>query len=132
MNPLAQQLSNLETAGSYSLQCSMDELRNTASEAGFALFDADLKGIKGKQNLLNTLARAAAFPPEFGVNWDALADALCDLSWHGEVVGYVLLLRNVSDTFGLSTNDREIVQDILADTVVYWRQRNKPFWIFFT
>lgn len=132
MNPLAQQLSNLETAGSYSLQCSMDELRNTASEAGFALFDADLKGIKGKQNLLNTLARAAAFPPEFGVNWDALADALCDLSWHGEVVGYVLLLRNVSDTFGLSANDREIVQDILADTVVYWRQRNKPFWIFFT
>ena len=132
MNPLAQQLSNLEAAGSYSLQCSMDELRGAASEAGFVLFDADLKGIKGKQNLLNALACAAAFPPEFGVNWDALADALCDLSWHGEVAGYVLLLRNISDTFGLSANDREIVQDILADTVVYWRQRNKPFWIFFT
>lgn len=132
MNPLAQQLSNLEAAGSYTLQCGVEELRNAASEAGFALFDADLKGIKGKQNLLNALARAAAFPPEFGVNWDALADALCDLSWHGEVAGYVLLLRNVSDTFGLSANDREIVQDILADTVVYWRQRNKPFWIFFS
>ena len=45
MNALAQQLSNLEAAGSYSLQCSVDELRNAASEAGFALFDADLKGI---------------------------------------------------------------------------------------
>lgn len=131
MNVLAQQLSNPATAGSYTLQCSVDELRDAAQQAGFAMFDADLKGVKGKQNLLDALARAADFPPEFGVNWDALADALCDLSWH-EASGYVLLLRNVSDTFGLSANDREIAQDLLADTVVYWRQRNKPFWIFFT
>lgn len=131
MNPLAQQLNDLEAAGSYSLACGVDELRAAASEANFSLFDADLKGIKGKQNLLNALARAAAFPPEFGANWDALADDLCDLSWCGEAAGYVLLLRNVSDTFGLSANDREIAQDILADTVVYWRQRNKPFWVFF-
>ena len=48
------------------------------------------------------------------------------------MAGYVLLLRNVSATFGLSAIDREVAQDILADTVVYWRQRNKPFWIFFT
>jgi len=131
MNSLTQQLNDAAAAGSYTLQCGVDELRSAADEAGFALFDTDLKGIKGKQNLLNALAAAAAFPPEFGVNWDALTDALCDLSWHGEAAGYVLLLRNVSDTFGLSANDREIAQDILADTVVYWRQRNKPFWIFF-
>lgn len=131
MNSLAQQLKDVSAAGSYALQCSIDELCNAASEAGFALFDADLKGIKGKQNLLGVLAHAAAFPSGFGMNWDALADDLCDLSWHGEATGYVLLLRNVSDTFGLSAGDREIVQDILADTVVYWRQRNKPFWIFY-
>ncbi|MDD2915450.1 MAG: barstar family protein [Gallionella sp.] len=127
----AQQLCNREAAGSYTLQCSVETLRGAVGEAGFALFDTDLKGVKGKQNLLNALAQAANFPPEFGANWDALADALCDLSWHGEAKGYVLLLRNVSDTFGLSANDREIAQDILADTVVYWRQRNKAFWIFF-
>jgi hypothetical protein len=131
MNSLAQQLNNPAAAGSYSLACSVDELRAAAKSARFALFDADLKGVKGKQKLLNALADAASFPPEFGANWDALADDLCDLSWHGETAGYVLLLRNVSDTFGLSANDREIAQDILADTVVYWRQRNKAFWIFF-
>ncbi|MBI1888110.1 MAG: barstar family protein [Nitrosomonadales bacterium] len=131
MNPLAQQLNDLQAAGSYSLACGVDELRAAASEANFPLFDADIKGVKGKQNLLNALARAAGFPPEFGANWDALADDLCDLSWCGEAAGYVLLLRNVSGTFGLSANDREIAQDILADTVVYWRQRNKPFWVFF-
>ncbi|HYR05356.1 MAG TPA: barstar family protein [Gallionella sp.] len=131
MNSLTQQLNDTVAAGSYSLQCSVDELYAAANDANFALFDADLKRVKGKLNLLNTLAQAAAFPPEFGVNWDALADALCDLSWYGETAGYILLLRNVSDTFGLSANDREIAQDILADTVVYWRQRNKAFWVFF-
>lgn len=130
MDALAQQLSKLESAGSYTLGCSVEELRKASNEAGFALFDADLKGVKGKQNLLNALAKAANFPPEFGVNWDALADALCDLSWHRSS-GYVLLLRNVSDTLGLSANDREIALDLLADTVVYWRQHKRPFWIFF-
>jgi len=127
---LARQLGTLGSAGSYTLGCSVEELREAASEAGFAYFEADLKGIKGKQNFLDALARAALFPPDFGVNWDALADALCDLSWHN-ASGYVLLLRNASDTLGLSVNDREIAQDLLADTVVYWRQRNKPFWVFF-
>lgn len=130
MNELAQQLGNFRSAGSYTLTCSVDELRAAAAAANFALFDADLKGVKGKQNLIAVLAQAGGFPPEFGANWDALADALCDLSWH-EASGYVLLLRNVSDTFGLSANDREIAQDLLADTVLYWRQRNKAFWIFF-
>lgn len=131
MNQLAQQLNNVATAGSYTLTCSVDELQAAAREANFALFDADLKGVKGKANVLNALARAAGFPPEFGANWDALADDLCDLSWCGGKAGYVLLLRNASDTFGLSANDREIAQDILADTTVYWRQRNKPFWILY-
>lgn len=130
MNALAQQLGNRFAAGSFTLTCGIDELRAAANEANYAVFDADLKGVKGKQNLLNVLADAAKFPTEFGANWDALADELCDLSWHN-ASGYVLLLRNVSDTFGLSANDREIAQDILADTVVYWRQHNKAFWIFF-
>jgi hypothetical protein len=131
MSALAQQLGNREAAGSYALDCSVEALRCAADEAGFALFDTDLKGVKGKQNLLNTLAAAANFLPEFGANWDALADALCDLSWH-EAGGYVLLLRNASDTLGLSANDREIAQDIFADTVVYWRQHKKAFWVFFS
>ena len=130
MSTLAQQLDNPEAAGSYSLRCGVGELRVAADAAGFALFDVDLHGIKGKQNLLDVLARAAGFPPGFGANWDALADALCDLSWQ-KSAGYVLLIRNASDTLGLSANDREIALDIFADTVVYWQQRNKPFWIFF-
>ncbi len=123
-------LRSLADAGSYRLGCGMDELRDAARAAGFALFEADLKGVKGKKNLLNALAFSTGYPDEFGANWDALVDVLCDLSWC-EASGYALLMKNASPTLGLSANDREILQDILDDTVVYWRQRNKPFWIFF-
>ncbi|MDX8386674.1 MAG: barstar family protein [Gallionella sp.] len=131
MNLLAQQLCNPELSGSYSLDCSIEELSDAVASASFAIFEVDMKGVKGKQNLFNEVARAANFPSEFGANWDALADALCDLSWH-PASGYVLLLSNVSETFGLSANDREIALDLLADTVVYWRQRNKSFWILYS
>ncbi|MDO9010567.1 MAG: barstar family protein [Gallionella sp.] len=124
------QLNNLAAAGCHKLDCSVEMLSEAAQLAGFGLFEADLKGVKGKKNLLVALAKATEFPSEFGANWDALVDVLCDLSWHA-APGYVLLLRNVSPTLGLSANDREIAQDIFDDTVVYWRQRNKPFWVFF-
>lgn len=127
---IAPHLRNLADAGSYNLGCSVEDLRDAAETAGFVLMEADLKGIKGKKNLLNALAHATGFPDEFGANWDALVDVLCDLSWRA-APGYVLLLKNASSTLGLSANDREIAQDILDDTVVYWRQRSKPFWIFF-
>jgi hypothetical protein len=124
------QLNNLAAAGCLKLEGPVDELAVAVEAAGFALLEADLKGVKGKKNLLIALANASGFPDEFGANWDALVDVLCDLSWHN-ASGYVLLLNNVSPTYGLSSNDREIAQDIFDDTVVYWRQRNKPFWIFF-
>jgi hypothetical protein len=130
MDAAVPQLNNPAAAGCHKLDCSVEVLCDAADAAGFALFDADLKGVKGKKNLLIALAKATEYPDEFGANWDALVDVLCDLSWDA-APGYVLLLRNVSPTLGLSSNDREIAQDIFDDTVVYWRQRNKPFWVFF-
>ena len=130
MDAWAEQLKSIEKSGSYRLACSLDQLRASAAEAGLALFEVDMQGVKGKQNFLAALASAAHLPADFGGNWDALADSLCDLSWAASA-GYVLLLRNVSDSLGLSANDREIAQDIFADTVLYWRQRNKPCWIFY-
>lgn len=136
MDAWAEQLKSSANSGSYRLGCSVEQLQASARGAGLVLFDADLQGVKGKQNFLAALAAAAHLPAEFGGNWDALADSLCDLSWCDSSgtasAGYVLLLRNASDSLGLSANDREIAQDIFADTVLYWQQRNKPFWIFYT
>lgn len=122
-------LENLAEAACLRIAQGGEALREAAAALGYAYFETDLKGVKGKKNLLVALAQAVEFPDEFGANWDALVDVLCDFSWR-PAPGYVLWLRNVSPTLGLSAYDREIAQDILDDTVVYWRQRNKPFWIF--
>lgn len=122
-------LENLADAACLRIAQGGEALREAAGSLGYAYFEADLKGVKGKKNLLVALAQAVEYPDEFGANWDALVDVLCDFSWR-PAPGYVLRLRNVSPTLGLTAYDREIAQDILDDTVVYWRQRNKPFWIF--
>lgn len=131
MDAWADQLKDSDKSGSFRLGCSLAQLQASVRDAGLTLFVADMQGVKGKQNFLAALAAAAHFPAGFGANWDALADALCDLSWV-DANGYVLLLCNASDGLGLSANDREIARDIFADTVLYWRQRNKPCWIFYT
>lgn len=130
MDAWAEQLKQLQQAGIYQLTCSVEALYDCAAEAGLTVLEARLQGVKGKQNFIAALASAVRTGPEFGANWDALADALCDLS-PADAAGYVLLLRDASDTLGLSANDREIMHDILSDTVLYWRQRNKPCWIFY-
>ena len=130
MDAWAEQLKQLEQAGSYRLACTVDVLYDNAAQAGLTVMEARLQGVKGKQKFIAALASAIKASPEFGANWDALADALCDLT-PVETNGYVLLLRDASDTLGLSANDREIVHDILSDTVLFWRQRNKPCWIFY-
>lgn len=42
---------------------------------------ARLAGVRGKEAVLEALARALAFPDWTGHNWDALDEQLRDLSW---------------------------------------------------
>lgn len=130
MDVWAEQLKGVERAGSYRLACSVDELYRSAAQARLTVLEVKLQGVKGKQNFIAAFAEAVRADADFGANWDALADVLCDLSPR-HASGYVLLLCDASDNLGLSANDREIAQDILADTVLFWRQRNKPCWVFY-
>jgi hypothetical protein len=87
------------------------------------LFEADIATAHGKGEVLADLARAIKAPDWFGHNWDALADALGDLSWN-KAPGYVLLLRGEHP-------GEDILDDILNATVEFWRLQGKPFWVFF-
>jgi len=107
----------------YQLNCSLEALHESVQRADFVLFEADIATAHGKGEVLAELARAIKAPDWFGHNWDALADALGDLSWH-KAPGYVLLLR------GESPGD-EVLEDILNSTVEFWRLQGKAFWVFF-
>ncbi len=123
MEDLCYLLKDVKGAGEYQLNCSLEALHDSVQRAGFVLFEADIATAHGKGEVLAELARAIKAPDWFGHNWDALADALGDLSWQ-KAPGYVLLLR------GEQPSD-EILGDVLNATVEFWRLQGKPFWVFF-
>lgn len=131
MDNLVQRLLDVNEAGVFRLNCSSVELHAAVAQAGIALFEADLAAVHGKGEFLAAVAQAIRAPDWFGTNWDALADALGDLSWHSSAA-YVLLLYNGGDTLHLSVAEHEIVTGIFADTVSFWKSQNKPFWVFFS
>jgi len=110
-------------------------LRAAAAQDGFALFEADMAAVHGKGEFLAAVAQALKAPEWFGNNWDALADALGDLSWSNvsglPPSGYVLLLRNGGEMLGLSAADHAIASEIFAGTAGFWKSKSKPFWVFF-
>lgn len=128
MSTLCARLKNVDEAGMYQLNCSAEELREAAEEVGFAVFDSDLAGVHGKGEFLAAIAQAIKAPEWFGHNFDALADALADLSWC-RARGYILLLRNGSDTFGLP-DDHHAVTEIFAGAAAFWKSQRKAFWVF--
>lgn len=130
MNNLAVRLKDIKEAGVYSITCELSDLRAAAREAKLPVFDADLSSVQSKGEFLAAIAQAIAAPAWLGKNWDALADALGDMSWHA-APGYVLVLRNGGENFNLVANDHEVAREILDDTVSFWKQQGKPFWVFF-
>ncbi len=122
MGDLCRRLQEVGETGVYRLNCPLEDLRTSASEGGFVVFEADIESSSGKGEVLAELARAIAAPDWFGHNWDALADALGDLSWH-QASGYVLLLH------GEPASD-PVLEDILDATIAFWRSQGKAFWVF--
>ena len=129
MENLALRLKDVKEAGVYLVNCDLVDVRNAAAEAGLVLFDVDLAGIHSKSEFLAAIAQKIEAPEWFGKNWDALADALSDLSWKSSP-GYVLLLVHCNDNFNLLGNDHEVAKVILETTVDFWKSQGKPFWVF--
>jgi len=123
MEDLCYLLKSANGAGVYRLNCSLEALHESIVCAGFTVFEVDIAAAHGKGEVLAELARSLKAPDWFGHNWDALADALGDLSWC-KAPGYVLLLR------GEHPGD-DLLDDILYATVEFWRLQGKPFWVFF-
>ncbi|MBI5889966.1 MAG: barstar family protein [Nitrosomonadales bacterium] len=119
-------LQNASESGVYRLNCPVEDLRDSVESSGFLLFDADITDAQGKGEVLAVLARTIQAPEWFGHNWDALADALGDLSWK-EAPGYVLLLKGAK----FAPDDYETLNSILKATVSFWKLQGKAFWVFF-
>jgi hypothetical protein len=131
MNELAQRLKNADEAGVFHLNCELQQLHAVAAEANMPVLETDLSTVHSKGEFLAALAQAIGAPEWFGNNWDALADALGDLSWLDPAPGYVVLLRNGGEHLGLGAEEHATALAIFADAAAFWRSQRKPFWVFF-
>ena len=101
-------------------------VREATIAAGYAWVEVGLGAVKGKADLLSAFAAALAFPPTFGVNWDAFADSLQDLSWRHER-GYVMHLAGAGALARAAPGEWQTALEILTMSAIYWRKRGTVF-----
>jgi hypothetical protein len=97
-----------------------------AADAVLRQLAVDLRRATGKQAVLRVLARALAAPATFGGNWDALNDALQDLSWL-PAQGIVLTLSGSGAFAAAAADDFALLCEILDSAAAYWRGRGRVF-----
>ena len=97
----------------------VDDLVEAAAGRGWATL---VVTVGDKAATLEAFAEAGRFPDWVGRNWDALQDALGDLSWLGPVDGYLVVLRG---TAGVEPDP--VLDSVLARAATEWADRGTPF-----
>ncbi|MFE5810988.1 barstar family protein [Streptomyces sp. NPDC056491] len=82
----------------------------------------DLDGVRGKAELLRRCGGALRLPEWVGGNWDALADALRDLSWLPSTGGGRLVaVTSWREYAAARPGEWETFVEVLEEAVDFWR-----------
>ncbi|MFG2998308.1 barstar family protein [Streptomyces sp. NPDC048340] len=102
----------------------LDPALAAAEEAGWTTLRLDLDGVRSKAGLMRRCGDALRVPEYFGGNWDALADALRDLSWLGdaEPPGRLLAVTSWRGFAAARPDDWDTLREVLEQAVDYWRE----------
>lgn len=92
-----------------------------AEAAGWTIVRLDLDGVRGKGELMRRCGGALRLPEWVGGNWDALADALRDLSWLPEAGGRLVAVTSWRGYADARPGEWEILVEILEEAVDFWR-----------
>ncbi|MEU6757498.1 barstar family protein, partial [Streptomyces sp. NPDC046685] len=106
-----------------------------AEAAGWTTLRLDLDGVRGKAELMARCGDALRLPDWFGGNWDALADAVRDLSWlpvpvprgaeGAGAAGRLVVVTSWRRFAEARPEDWEILVEILEEAVAFWRERER-------
>ncbi|MFJ7588584.1 barstar family protein [Streptomyces sp. NPDC097617] len=85
----------------------------------------DLDGVRGKAELMRRCGGALRLPGWVGGNWDALADALRDLSWlPAGGGGWLVAVTSWREYAGAArAGEWETFVEVLEEAVDFWRER---------
>lgn len=91
---------------------------------GFLVQVLDLAAYPDKAAFIAHLGQTLHFPEGLAHNWDALVDCLCDMEWQ-EATGYVFTFTGMA-----AHPESDVLWDVFAACADYWRNVNKPFFLF--
>ncbi|MCY0936495.1 barstar family protein [Streptomyces sp. H34-S4] len=92
-----------------------------AEAAGWTTVRLDLDGVRTKAELMRRCEGALELPDWFGGNWDALADALKDLSWLPDAAGRLVAVTSWRGYAAARPGDWETLREILEEATDFWR-----------
>ena len=104
-------------------------LGDIVHDAGLLARHVELRGCADKATLLARMAGALDIPDDRGRNWDALGDALRDLSWL-PAPGYALLVDDAHDLRNADEAGFDTLLALLDDASAEWATQEIPFWAF--
>jgi len=104
-------------------------LAGIVAHAGLLARPLDLRGCADKPTLLARMAGALELPDDRGRNWDALGDALRDLSWL-PAPGYALLVDHADDLRDADEASFDTLLALLDEASGEWAALDVPFWAF--
>ncbi len=96
-----------------------------AEAAGWATVRLDLDGVRSKAELMRRCGAALRLPPWVGGNWDALSDALRDLSWLPAAPGRLFAVTSWRGYAEARPADWETLREVLEEAVDYWRAESE-------
>ena len=115
-------------AGAYFVDAGDTEALVEAAETlDYEVLRIDLAACRDKARVLELIADALRFPDWVGDNWDALADALNDLSWL-PANGYLLLLEHADAWREHAGTDFDVLLDLLDQAATPWAEQGTAFW----
>ncbi len=107
-------------------------LRDWAQQSGQRLIEVKLEGCTDKASVLRAMAAAFEFPSWFGMNLDALYDALTDLPDQAPADGYVVLLDHLPRTEQFNSAQRDALLDVFRDAARSYAEQKIPFRVLYT
>jgi hypothetical protein len=97
------------------------------AEEGWTTSLVNLEGANDKAGILDAFADGLQFPVWVGRNWDALDDALRDLSWlPNGPLGRLVAVRGVVSRGSDLAADHRMLRDVLTTAVANWATTDSP------
>lgn len=95
------------------------DLRRRLARAGWRAATLDRAPVVDKATLLHALYQSGEYPAGFGFNWDALLDALRDLSWLEPAEGIALVWRHPEVLTGRDPESAATFAEILEEAAAH-------------